>query len=102
MARRIRDAEFDQSGIRHDHRHLARFWWVDDPTGMHGVWSRTQAYHYLSAGIDPVYVRSGHNTASVKPCRRDGTEWVQTNPDGILPNNLLTLAERHAHGLPNR
>jgi hypothetical protein len=102
MARRIRDAEFDSSGIRYDHRQLARFWWVDDPTGMQGVWSRQQAYRYLATGTGTAYVRVGHTTAAVEPCRGEDTEWIQTDPDGILADNLLTLAQRHALGLPNR
>lgn len=98
---RIYDAAFaTTTGTQH--QHLGTFWWIDS-SGNTGQWTRKQAFDYVvSHSRDDVYVKEGQYQIEVRAYRNNtGTEWVQTEADGIAHDNLVTLAKRHAAGLPN-
>lgn len=95
--RRIYDAEFANETNRSHHKHLGKFWWIDS-NGSKDTWTRPEAYDYLFRNPNTVYVQEGNDTAWVKPYsyKDDSSiKWIQTDPDGKLPDNLLTLAKRH-------
>jgi hypothetical protein len=99
---RIYDAAF-ATATGTNHQHLETFWWVDDSTGNRGQWSRAQAYAFVKDHtIGTVYVAEGNLRVNVRAYYNDaGTQWIQTEADGQLKDNLTTLAQRHRQGLPN-
>jgi len=98
---RIYDAEFIPGTAQNHQSHLGKFWWVDT-TSKTGTWTRQQAYDYVLANPGDIYVAEGSNRVTVLAYRNNaGTEWIQTAPDGTRRDNLMTLAQRHAQGLPN-
>jgi len=94
--KRIYDAAFETaSGTRHEH--LGRFWWVDDSTAR-GTWTRDEAYAYVLAHPNTVYVSESGESVYVYPHSYKAppyTKWIQTKADGLLPDNLITLARNH-------
>jgi Protein of unknown function (DUF3892) len=103
MSIRIYNAAFAPGTAGTHHQHLGTFWWIDD-SGSQGQWTRPEAHVYCRDHRGDVYVAEGNLRAIVIAYHNDtnGTKWVQTAPDSALPDNLLTLAKRHAQGLPNR
>ncbi|HUD05402.1 MAG TPA: hypothetical protein VMR18_00560 [Candidatus Saccharimonadales bacterium] len=102
--KRIYDAAFATQTNQSHHSHLGTFWWVDD-NGNTGTWNRDQAYDYTAAYPETVYVSEGDASAWVYPyhyTNNPSVKWIQTEPDGKLKDNLITLAKRHAQGLVNR
>lgn len=102
--KRIYDAAFANQTNQSHHSHLGTFWWIDE-NGSTGTWTRDQAYEYVLANPKTVYVKEGDATAYVKPYSytdNPSVRWIQTDPDGQLKDNLITLAKRHAQGLTNR
>jgi len=97
--KRIYDAEFaTTTGSQHEH--LGTFWWTDG--SQTGKWTRLEAYNYVSAYPNTVYVSEGTSTVLVKAYYNAlGTKWIQTVADGVLKDNLTTLAIRHRQGLIN-
>lgn len=98
---RIYDAAFaTTTGTQH--QHLGTFWWID-LAGNTGQWTRKQAFDYVvSHSRGDVYVKEGQYQIEVRAYRNNaGTEWIQTEADGTARDNLITLAKRHAAGLPN-
>ncbi len=98
--KRIYDAAFVNSSGTH-HAHLGTFWWVDD-NGSRGTWTRLEAYNYVKANPQQVYVSEGNRTVYVAHRENNlGTKWVQTYADRYWRDNLTALAIRHRQGLPN-
>jgi len=99
---RIYDAAFENSNGSH-HSHLATFWWIDN-NGITGIWTRQQAYNYVVANPGMVYVAEGNVSVIVMPyyyTSNTSVQWIQTQSDGILKDNLTTLAIRRSQGLIN-
>ena len=100
--KRVYDAQFASTNGSHP-MHLGTFWWIEG-TAM-GQWSREQAHDYVVAHPKSVYVSEGQNTVWVLPYHHTNntvSRWIQTVADGSKEDNLVTLAKRHAAGLPNR
>lgn len=100
---RIYDATFANSSGTH-HSHLNTFWWVDE-YGNTGTWTRQQAYNYVVANPRTVYVAEGDASVIVLPYYstiNPNIQWIQTQSDGIIRDNLTNLAIRHRQGLVNR
>lgn len=98
MSRRIYDAAFAPNTNRSHHLHLGKFWWIDEK-GNKGTWTRDEAYEYVLANRKTVYVAEGQDSAWVEPyysTKDPSLTWIQTDADGKLPDNLLTLAKRHS------
>jgi hypothetical protein len=91
--KRIYDAEFSNNGDKH--WHLKTFWWVEGSN--RGIWSRLEAYNYVVAYPETVYVAESGDQVFVYAHhhKETGTKWIQTAADGKLPDNLITLAKRH-------
>ncbi len=99
--RRIYDAAFaTQQGS--EHWHLGTFWWIDDSRTT-GSWTRAEAYTYVANhDLGDVYVNEDGYKVSVRAYYNSaGTQWIQTEADGVKRDNLTTLAIRHRQGLPN-
>jgi hypothetical protein len=97
----IYDAVFeDNSGSQH--WYLGTFWWVDE-NGQTGIWSRQEAYDYARThAVGEVCVVEGGCRVNVRAYYNDkGVQWIQTEADGTVKDNLTTLAERHRRGLLN-
>lgn len=95
--KRIYDAAFAPNTNRSHHSHLGTFWWVDD-MGNKGTWTRDEAASYVLANPKTVYVKEGEASAWVETYHytdNPSVRWIQTDPDGKLKDNLLTLAKRH-------
>lgn len=93
--KRIYDAMFSDQG-NSKHEHIEKLWWVEGSST--GTWTRNQAYDYVVANPRTVYVSESDETALVYPYHRKSyptIRWVQTKADGLLPDNLITLARRH-------
>jgi len=104
--RRIYDAAFVPSTNGSHHSHLGTFWWVDkDDSNIKGVWhSREEAHEYVRTHYETVYVSEPGEWAWVYAYHSTSdpsVKWIQTEADGKLPDNLITLAKRHAQGLRN-
>ena len=100
--KRIYDAAFAITNGSH-HSHLGTFWWIDS-NGNTGTWTRDQAHAYVLANPETVYVKEGSSMVYVYPyhyTNNPTVKWIQTRADGVLKDNLTTLAKRHAQGLPN-
>ena len=99
--KRIYDAAFASQSNKSHHSHLGTFWWVDDTdSNIKGMWSRGEAHDYVVAMPKTVYVKEGDATAWVKPYHytdNPSIVWIETDPDGKLKDNLLTLAKRHRY-----
>jgi len=103
--KRIFDAAFAATNAQTGNHpsHIGRLWWVEG--SQTGSWTPAEAHDYVVAHPDTAYVSEGSSTVYVKPYhRRDNPthRWVQTQPDGVREDNLVTLAKRHTAGLPNR
>lgn len=95
--RRIYDAAFAANTKQNHHLHLGKFWWVDEK-GNTGTWTRNEAHDYVVAHPKMVYVKEGDASAWVEAYHYKSDpdiRWVQTDPDGKLKDNLITLARRH-------
>ncbi|MEZ2392071.1 hypothetical protein AB6813_21515 [bacterium RCC_150] len=105
MGRQIYDAAFAAGTPGDHHKHLGKFWWVNDATGYEGTWTRDEAVKEVFAlGKDNTYVKVDDAKASVWVYFNKSdpsVEWIQTEPDGTARDNLITLAQRRAQGLPN-
>ncbi|MDQ0241260.1 DUF3892 domain-containing protein [Arthrobacter bambusae] len=104
--RRIRDVEFAAEPVTTEHHpaSLGTFWWVDEGMSLRGAWtSKEQAHDYVKANPGTVFVQEG--TEKVNVVARQMTDppvrWIETEADSTKIDNLLTLAQRHAKGLPN-
>jgi hypothetical protein len=101
--KRIYDAAFAPNTSRSHHKHLGTFWWVDvdtngNDTSTDGTWTRGEAHDYVAAHRETVYVKEGGDSAYVYAYHSKNdpsVKWIQTEPDGKLPDNLITLARRH-------
>ena len=101
MSRRIYDAEWAATDGNHP-QHLGRFWWVEGSSK--GQWTREEAHDYVVAHPETVYVSEGNATVLVYPyhhTNNPSSRWIQTRADSTMEDNLVTLAKRHAAGLPN-
>lgn len=101
--KRIYDAAFENDNGTH-HSHLSTFWWVDE-YGNTGTWTRQQAYNFVVANPNIVYVSEGNASVIVLPyyfTNNPNVQWIQTVADGIIRDNLTQLAIRHRQGLVNR
>jgi len=103
MNKRIYDAVFATQANQSHHSHIGTYLWVDDH-GNRGLWTRDEGYDYVTANRHTVYVSEGNSSAWVEPrhyTNNPAIRWLQTDPDGKLKDNLLTLAKRHAQGYRN-
>ncbi|SRR5579885_2137134 len=107
MKIRIYDAMFETANGS-THQHLKKFWWVnetnaDSSTWTKGTWdTREQAYQAVNSyALGSVYVRENYHQVTVRAHSYNGVQWIQTLPDGLLPDNLVVLAKRHAMNQPN-
>ena len=99
---RIYDVAFANDFGSH-HSHLGTFWWIDE-NGNTGSWTRQQAYNFVVANPRTVYVAEGNATVFVLPyyfTNNPNVQWIQTQSDGIVKDNLTNLAMRHQQGLLN-
>ena len=95
--KRIYDAEFANTTNRSHHKHLGKFWWIDSD-GSKGTWTRDEAHAYVVAHYETVYVKESGDEAYVYPYHftsDPSVKWIQTEADGKLPDNLITLAKNH-------
>lgn len=58
-------------------------------------WQRTEemAIQDIKAGVYQYYVSERGNTVDVEIAKHNGREYLKTKPDGITPDNLLSLPE---------
>jgi hypothetical protein len=103
--KRIYDAAFAVTHLQTGNHpsHIGRYWWIEG--GLTGAWTPAEAYDYVSAHPNSVYVSEGTHTIYVVPyhhTHNPTSRWIQTRADGVREDNLVTLAKRHAKGLPNR
>lgn len=99
---RIYDAAFAAANGSH-HAHLGTFWWINENSRT-GQMSRQQAYNYLLANPNTMYVKEGNSSVLVfayYDTNNPATQWIQTAADGVYKDNLTALAVRHRRGLPN-
>jgi len=104
--KRIYDAAFAPNNNGSHHSHLGTFWWVDNnDSRIKGIWySKEEAHDYVYNHYQTVFVSETGESVWVyayNSTTNPDIKWVQTEADGKLPDNLITLAKRHARGLRN-
>ena len=96
--RRIYDAKFAPNNTKSHHSHLGWFWWVEGDSSNKGIWTRDEAHDYVVGHPETVYVAEGGHSVYVYPHHYNDNpsiRWIQTKADGLLPDNLVSLAKKH-------
>jgi Protein of unknown function (DUF3892) len=55
--------------------------------------SQPDAIGYIERGVHSFYVTVGRNTVDVVVATHSGNKYLKTRPDGVQPDNLLSLPE---------
>jgi hypothetical protein len=60
-----------------------------------GGWEKSedQAIREIHAGVNSFYVSRGGRSVAVVVSRHVGREYLKTEPDGVSPDNLLSLPD---------